>query len=97
MSVIFPDFRRRAIALLGYEFSKFHPALVLNLLQQKRLEGQKQGGFSCDSLSCNFLDFFFLFWITFLHFSLIHSLVIFLSLDTMNDIVKSLNNRREGV
>lgn len=31
-----PDFRRRFLSLLSYQFSSFHPSLALNILQSKK-------------------------------------------------------------
>ncbi|KAM9376570.1 RNA cytidine acetyltransferase isoform 1-T2 [Pholidichthys leucotaenia] len=36
LTAFWKDFRRRFLALLSYQFNKFHPGLVLNILQKKK-------------------------------------------------------------
>lgn len=39
-----PDFRRRFLALLSYQFSTFSPPLALNIIQNKNIEKPAQPG-----------------------------------------------------
>ena len=46
MSVYFtfcPDFRRRFLSLLSYQFRSFHPSPALNILKNKSVKKEKEG------------------------------------------------------
>ena len=38
-----PDFRRRFLSLLSYQFRSFHPSLALSILKNKSVKEEKKG------------------------------------------------------